>query len=208
MPLSSCGSNPIDGTLNRAPTVTIVSPLPGTTFAGGDVIAYTLATTALPLSGVGSYPIAVTLGANPNYTITPTDASLAVNAKAATVVADAKSKTYGDVNPALTAVVSGEVAGGDAIAYTLGTTALPLSGVGSYPITVTLGLNPNYAVTPTDASLTVNAKAATVVADAKSKTYGDANPALTAVVTGEVAGGDAINYTLATTALPLSGVFF
>jgi glucose/arabinose dehydrogenase len=36
--LSSCGPNPVDGTENRAPTVTIVSPLPGTTFAGGDVL--------------------------------------------------------------------------------------------------------------------------------------------------------------------------
>jgi hypothetical protein len=32
------------------------------------------------------------------------------------------------------------------------------------------------------------------------KVYGDENPALTAVVTGTVNGGDTINYTLATTA--------
>jgi hypothetical protein len=37
--------------------------------------------------------------------------------------------------------------------------------------------------------------------DGKSKVYGDENPALTAVVTGTVNGGDTINYTLATTAL-------
>jgi hypothetical protein len=36
--LSSCGPNPIDGTPNRAPTVTIVSPAAGTMFAGGDVL--------------------------------------------------------------------------------------------------------------------------------------------------------------------------
>ena len=33
---------------------------------------------------------------------------------------------------------------------------------------------------------------ATVAADAKSKIYGAANPALTAVVTGQVAGGDTV----------------
>jgi hypothetical protein len=42
--------------------------------------------------------------------------------------------------------------------------------------------------------------AVTVIADGKSKVYGDENPALTAVVTGAVNGGDTINYTLATTA--------
>ena len=58
--------------------------------------------------------------------------------------------------------------------------------MGSYPITVTLGSNPNYTVTRRDSTLTVNPKAATVTANAKSKTYGDANPALTAMVTGTV----------------------
>jgi hypothetical protein len=43
--------------------------------------------------------------------------------------------------------------------------------------------------------------AVTVIADGKSKVYGDENPALTAVVTGTVNGGDTINYTPATTAL-------
>jgi hypothetical protein len=36
--------------------------------------------------------------------------------------------------------------------------------------------------------------AVTVIADGKSKVYGDENPALTAVVTGAV-NGDTINYT-------------
>ena len=52
-------------------------------------------------------------------------------------------------------VVVGEVAGGDTVAYTLSTTAVQLSGVGTYPIAVTLGSNPNYDVTATDNTLTV-----------------------------------------------------
>ncbi|MEI6568748.1 MAG: MBG domain-containing protein, partial [Verrucomicrobiota bacterium] len=169
----------------------------------GDVISYTLATTATTSSGAGSYPIAVTLGSNPNYTVTPTDSSLTINAKTATIVANAKSKTYGEANPALDAVVTGTI-NGDVLNYTLGTTATAASGAGSYPISVTLGSNPNYTVTPTDASLTVNAKTATIVANAKSKTYGEANPALDAVVTGTI-NGDVLNYTLATTATAASG---
>jgi hypothetical protein len=171
----------------------------------GDTLTYTLATTADTSSGVGSYPITVTLGSNPNYNVTKTDGTLTVTAKAATVVANDKSKIYGDANPTLDATVTGTV-NGDTLSYTLATTATAPSGVGSYPITVTLGSNPNYTVTKTDSTLTVTAKTATVVADAKSKTYGDANPTLTAVVTGEVPGGDAITYSLTTAATAPSGV--
>jgi hypothetical protein len=67
---------------------------------------------------------------------------------------------------------------------------------------VTLGANPNYSVVSTNGILR-NSKsiAVTVIADGKS--YGDENPALTAVVTGAV-NGDTINYTLATTATSLT----
>src|SRR5260370_1351922 len=163
---------------------------------------YTLATTALKYSNAGTYPIAVTLGSNPNYSITPTDGTWTVRAKAAKVTADAKSKTYGDDNPALTATVTGTV-NGDLLSYTLATTGMKYSNVGCYWSAVTLGSNPNYSITPTDGTLTVTPKAATVTADAKSKTYGDDNPALTATVTGTV-NGDLLSYTLATTALKYS----
>ena len=247
----------------------------------GDTLDYSLATTALKFSGVGSYPITVTLGLepelhdhhdrrgadgqpggrdgdgqrqeqdlrrgqsgarcgggrrgqrrharlqpgddgaddlgrrqlpdhgdararNPNYTVTTTDAALTVSPAVATVTANAKSKTYGDDNPALDAVVTGAV-NGDTLDYSLATTALKTSGVGSYPITVTLGSNPNYTVTTTDAALTVSPAVATVTANAKSKTYGAANPALDAVVVGAV-NGDTLDYSLATTAVKTSGV--
>jgi hypothetical protein len=48
------------------------------------------------------------------------------------------AKVYGDENPALTAVVTGTVNGGDTINYTLATTASQFSNVGQYPIDVTL----------------------------------------------------------------------
>ncbi|GAT64010.1 MBG domain-containing protein [Paludibacter jiangxiensis] len=173
---------------------------------GGDVVNYSLATTAVKLSGVGDYPISVTLGSNPNYNITKTDNTLTVNAKEITIAADHLSKTYGDDNPTLTAVVTGAVEGGDAVNYSLTTTAVKLSGVSDYPISITLGSNPNYNITKTDNTLTVNAKDVTIAADHLTKTYGDDNPTLTAVVTGALAGGDAVNYSLATTAVKLSGV--
>ena len=95
---------------------------------------------------MGSYPITVTLGTNPNYNVTTTDGTLTVDKAAATVTANAKSKTYGEANPAFDAAVTGTV-NGDVLDYSLATAATQASGVGSYPITVTLGTNPNYNVT-------------------------------------------------------------
>src|SRR5204863_1485099 len=89
--------------------------------------------------------------------------------------------------------------------YTLATSATQFSNVGPYAITVALGSNPNYNVTKTDGTLTINAKDASVTADNKMKTYGDANPALTATVAGTV-NGDTLDYTLATTAQQFSNV--
>jgi hypothetical protein len=48
---------------------------------GGDTINYTLATTASQFSNVGHYPIAVTLGANPNYSVVSTNGTLSVTQK-------------------------------------------------------------------------------------------------------------------------------
>jgi hypothetical protein len=172
----------------------------------GDTLNYTLSTTATQFSDVGTYPITVTLGSNPNYNVTATDGTLTVNKKDATVTADNKSKSYGDANPAFTATVVGQVTGGDPINYTLASTATTLSNVGTYPITVSLGSNPNYNVTATNGTLTIEKKDATVTADNQSKTYGDDNPTLTATVVGEVSGGDPINYSLSTTAVKFSSV--
>src|SRR3989441_2302604 len=186
------------GDSNPALTATVTGTV------NGDTLNYTQATTATQLSSVGPYPISVTLGSNPNYSITPSNGTLTVNQRPATVKADDKIKNYGDSNPALSATVTGTV-NGDTLNYTLATTATQFSSVGPYPISVTLGSNPNYSITPSNGTLTVNQRPATVKADDKSKNYGDANPALTATVTGTV-NGDTLNYTLATTALQFSSV--
>src|SRR5438477_2456530 len=151
----------------------------------GNTLDYRLATSATQYSNVGPYAITVALDSNPNYHVTKTDGKLTVDAKDASVTADNKMKTYGDANPALTATVTGTV-NGDTLDYTLSTAAMQFSGVGDYDITVTLGSNPNYDVTPHNGNLHINAKAASVTADNKMKTYGDANPALAATVSGSV----------------------
>ena len=52
------------------------------------------------------------------------------------------------------AAVTGAV-NADVLDYGLATTATQFSGVNTYPITVTLGTNPNYEVSKTDGVLTI-----------------------------------------------------
>jgi hypothetical protein len=120
------------------------------------------------------------------------------------VTANPKSKTYGDANPALDAAVTG-TANGDVLNYTLATTATTASGVGGYPIVVTLGTNVNYAVTKSNATLTVIKAALTVTTVAATKIYGAANPAFTVTYatwlngdTAAVLGGTLVFTTTAT----------
>src|SRR5438046_8840891 len=113
-------------------------------------------------------------------------------------------KSCGVATPAQAATVTCTVYLHDALPI-LATSAMQFSNVGPYAITVTLGSNPNYNVTKTDGTLTVDAKDASVTADNKMKTYGAANPTLTATVTGTV-NGDTLDYTLATVATQFANV--
>src|SRR5439155_8179410 len=123
---------------------------------GGDPVNYTLGTAAMQFSNVGTYAITVTLGLNPNFPYTTLFRSLTIDKATATVAANDKSKNYGQANPALTATVTGEVTGGDAVNYTLETADTQFSNEGTYAITVTLGLNPNYNMTSTNGTLTID----------------------------------------------------
>ena len=99
---------------------------------------------------------------------------------------------YGSTEPTLTATVDG-VVGNDALNYSL--SRAEGENAGPYAITVTLGENPNYNVTATNGTFTINKKAATVTADNKSKVVGENDPTLTATVNGAV-GNDVLSYNL------------
>ena len=137
-----------------------------------------------------------------NYSITYNTANLAITTLAVTVTAEAKTKTYGSLDPALT-FVSNPAAGsllanGDAITYSGSLARLAGENVGSYAINQGSVANSNYAITYTGANLTITTLAVTVTAEAKTKTYGSLDPALTFVsnpaVGSLLANGDAINY--------------
>ena len=71
----------------------------------------------------------------------------------------------------------------------------------------TLAASSNYALTYTSDNLTVGQRALTVTADAKSRAYGDANPALTYQVGGSgLVNGDTLSGALATSATTASNV--
>lgn len=144
--------------------------------------AYPTGTTAP--TAVGTYRATATFAPTTNYEGATSSVDFTITRKAATVVVDAKSKTYGDTEPTLTGTLSGFVAADNVVAAYSRTNGQAAGG--SYSISATLtpvAVLANYALTYTDAPFTITKKAITVTADAKSKVYGDNDPALTYQVT-------------------------
>ncbi|MDP2207881.1 MAG: MBG domain-containing protein, partial [Bacteroidota bacterium] len=141
---------------------------------------------------VGAYVITQgTVALNSNYTLTYVGASLTIGLRSITITADAKSKTYGDADPALTyQITSGSLAFSDAFTGSL--TRDAGENVGDYAIIQgTVALNSNYTLTYVGANLTIGLRSITITADAKSKTYGDADPVFTYQITsGSLAFSD------------------
>src|SRR5262249_11835779 len=164
-----------------------------TTSVLGGTLTYS--TNETQTSGAGTYTILASGLTSSNYAITYVSGSLNVTKRAVTVTADAQSKTYGDADPALTYhITSGSLVNGDSFSGSL--TRDAGEDVGSYAITQgTLALSSNYSLSyEAGASLTVSARSVTVTADAQSKTYGDADPALTYHITsGSLVNGDAFS---------------
>ena len=161
----------------------------GTVFAG--------ALTRTAGENVADGPRAITQGSlvasNTNYAIgSYTGANLAITARPLNVVADAKTKIYGNADPALTyaltyALGEGPVYVGSDNAGTVFAGALTRTAgenVADGPRAITQGSlvasNTNYAIgSYTGANLAITARPLNVVADAKTKIYGNADPALT-----------------------------
>jgi hypothetical protein len=193
---------------NANPALTYA--LSGDGLVNGDTLSGALATSATAASNVGTY--AITQGdlvASTNYNLTYVGANLGVTARGLTVTANALSRIYGNANPALTYGVTGDgLVNGDTLSGALATSATAASNVGTYAITQgDLAASSNYALTYVGANLGVTARGLTVTANALSRIYGEANPALTYVVGGQgLVNGDTLSGTLATTATTASNV--
>ncbi len=112
-----------------------------------------------------------------NYEISFVSDNLTITPRALNVYAHAQSKDYGGSDPALTTYIQGSLRDGDALTGSM--VRVPGEHVGTYAITQgTLALSSNYNYTFTGENLTINKKQINVTANAKSKTFGSADPAL------------------------------
>lgn len=194
------------GDANPLLSASVTGLVNGDSAAGAYSGSAVLNTSAGLLSGVGSYAIspgAGTLASAQGYGFTYVPATLSVTPRAITVSAGAHSRVYGDANPALGYTVGGfGLVNGDTLSGALSTAATAASNVGSYAIAQgTLAASSNYRLSYTANALTVTPRAITVMADAHSRVYGDANPALGYTVGGSgLVNGDTLAGSLATAA--------
>ncbi|WP_421976653.1 MBG domain-containing protein [Roseivirga seohaensis] len=154
----------------------------------------TASTIADASTGVGTYDIDLAGGTAGNYSFNLTSGTLTIGKATLTAAADDKSKTYGEVNPALTISYAGFLNGDDESAITteptVSTVANASSVVGTYDIDLAGGVADNYNFSLNSGVLTIGKATITATVEDKSKTYGDDNPAFTIAYTGFVNGDD------------------
>jgi len=181
---------------NNSKTYGDANPLFDSTFTGliasdfpADFsLTYTLAGSPV---NAGAYnnsivPSALSGAKSSNYNVTAYETGdFTINQKALTIVADDKSKTYGDINPVFTGTVAGLTNGdseGD-IGVNYSTPAILTSNVGSYNIIPSI-ISANYNPVFTNGTLTINQKNLLIKANDNSKTYGESNPLFDSTFTG------------------------
>ena len=174
-----------------------------TGFVNGDSSASlttqpTLTTTATAASSTDGGPYAITASGavDPDYTISYVSGSLSVTPVALTITADNQTMIYGAGLPTLTASYTGFVNGDTPanlhVQPTVSTTAISASGVGTYGITASGALDPDYTISYVGGTLNVTPANLNVVADNLTRPEGQANPTLTYTISGFV-NGDTIS---------------
>ncbi|QEC79664.1 cadherin-like beta sandwich domain-containing protein [Mucilaginibacter ginsenosidivorax] len=139
-----------------------------------------------------------------NYNLNFTGSNLTIGKKIINVTAAAQNKTYGDADPALT-YTADALTSGDS--FTGALTRAAGEAAGSYAISQgSLALNNNYTLNFTGNSLTIGKKVINVTANAQSKAYGDADPALT-YTADALLGGDVFSGSLTRDAGEFAGSY-
>jgi len=150
---------------------------------------------ATPGSGnnAGSYTLGASSTTATNYTLgTVTTGTLTINPYTLAVVADAKAKVYGAADPSLTYTYGALQNGDTAAVFNGGLTRAVGETVAGGPYAIgqgTLSAGSNYTISYTGGNLTITPYSLSVLADAKSKVYGSADPALT-YTNGALQNGD------------------
>ena len=152
----------------------------------GDTVtsALTGALARAPGEDVGLYAVTQGSLAAQNYSISFVPGSLSITPAPLSIVADPGQKTYGQADPTLTFAASGFRLG-DTIASLSGSLARdPGEEVGTYAITQGSLANPNYSISFSGGTFTIDPATLRVVATAATKVYGDPDPSLGFVATG------------------------
>lgn len=161
----------------------------------------------------GSCTVRASQAGNSNYNAAPNvDQSFTINKRNATWTTNPNSKTYGNADPVPLTTGSGDFLVADGVTATYSRVAGETVAGSPYPITATLsaaaGVLDNYNITNNGADFTINKRPITVTADAKSKIYGEADPALTYQVTsGSLAFSDAFTGVLSRVPGELVGTY-
>ncbi|MBO4907581.1 MAG: chitobiase/beta-hexosaminidase C-terminal domain-containing protein [Bacteroidaceae bacterium] len=141
-------------------------------------------------------------GVDENYDFTYENGTLTVAAAFVTLTANSGTETYDGTEQ----TVTGFTCSVDGLTFTGVSASGSGTNAGTYPVTFTGAIanatkddTNQYVVTEiVNGTLTIDPVAATVTADDKTKTYGEADPALTVTITGMVNGEstDLITYTI------------
>ncbi len=147
---------------------------------------------------IGSYPINQgTLALNSNYQIVFNPQNFTITKRNLLVIPDPnQGKVYGETDPVLTYTFTGGLVGGDSFSGNLARTWG--EDVGVYPINLgTLTVNSNYLLILQPENFTVYHRQITVIPNSGlQKIYGDPDPVLTYIYTGEILASDNITGSL------------
>ena len=148
----------------------------------------TASTAANAFSSVGNYAIAASGAADHNYDISYVDGSLTVTKAMLQATAQDATRIYGDANPAFGMTYIGfKNNENQSVIDSLGSatsTANTFSGTGNYGIAASGATDDNYSFQYQDGTLSITKALLTATAQNASRTYGDANPALTVGYSG------------------------
>jgi FtsP/CotA-like multicopper oxidase with cupredoxin domain len=151
----------------------------------------TCTTTATTASPIGNYPITCSGAADANYTISYVNGTMTVTVGVLTITAPSPTMTYGGVVPTLTPTYSVTPVVGMTTSPTCTTQASSTKPVGTYPVTCSGAVDPNYVIGYVAGTFTVTPAPLTITAPSPTMTYGGPLPSLAPVYTGFVAGDSA-----------------
>ncbi|MCZ4499722.1 MAG: hypothetical protein JWQ74_2275 [Marmoricola sp.] len=155
--------------------------------ADGESLSKAPTCSRAPGENVGSYDVTCSgAEADAKYAISYVKGSFSITKRPLTVTPDGQSIVFGDALPSSYpyTVTSGSLIGGDQLTGSCGVAGTP-KDAGSYPITCpSLSAGGNYDLTVGTANLVIAKKAGVVTPDAKTITFGDADPTFTYSISG------------------------